>query len=177
MTDIKQELEISDDSGFIGIINDNLYQGFVDEDWELDEVLGRFKNQTNFGNCAIWSTGEPNFMSIHIVDKPSQTKSYRETITFIKVTNENLWLANYTDLTMVAQFESEKIPSNENSDLIIELKNGFYKLLIRQMFNPSDYNWESPPNPCFELIFQTVEKFENNNFENVIWWDVDNHKE
>lgn len=169
----KQKLEISDDSGFIGLINNDLYSGFVDEDWELEGILRRFTEQTNLGNCVIWSTGEPSFMSIHILDEPSQNEVFREVCSNIKVTNEKLWLVNYTDLTMVAQFESEKIPSNENSELEIPLENGAYRVTIRQKFNPENYNWKSSPNPCFEIIFSQLTKMETNYFDDVIWWQND----
>lgn len=169
----KQKLEISDDSGFIGIVNSELYNGFVDEDWELEDVLQRFTEQTNHGACAIWSTGEPNFMNVYILDEPSSKKVFRELQLNIKVTNEKLWLVNYTDLTMVAQFERSKIPSTENADLEIPMQNGNYNISIRQMFDPKKYNAKSPPNPCFEIVFSPVNKFEMNTLSQVLWWQDD----
>lgn len=169
----KQKLEITDNSGFIGVVNNDKYSGFVDEDWELEDVLKQFTNQTNEGNCVIWSTGEPNLMNVYVLDEASKSKPYRETQSIIRVTNEKLWLVNYTDLTMVAQFKDSKIPSTENSDLEIPIANGVYKLTLRQMFNPKDYNWEAPPKPCFEIVFNVFDGNVENEFKDVIWWKTD----
>lgn len=98
----KGRLEVFDESGFIGIVNSTLYQGFVGEDWELDEVLEKFRTQTNSGHCAIWSTGEPCDMAVQVLDSLSNHEAVRETILNIKVTDGCLWLVNYTDLTMAA---------------------------------------------------------------------------
>lgn len=169
----KGRLEISDDSGFIGIVNNDLYKGFVSEDWELDDVLKKFKTQTNLGHCAIWSTGEPYDMSVQILESLSGRNAIRETIINIQVTDGCLWLTNYTDLTMVAQFEDEPIPSKMNSHLKIELDTGNYLVHIRQMTDPKAYEWKEAPEYHFELVFQKQETFTENELETVLWWDED----
>ncbi|MCE7991345.1 MAG: hypothetical protein HEP71_05165 [Roseivirga sp.] len=169
----KGRLEISDESGFIGIINGDLYQGFVNEDWELDDVLEKFRTQTNRGHCAIWSTGEPYDMAVQLLESLSDQKAVREATINIQITDESLWLANYTDLTMAAQFEDEPIPSKMNSHLRIALDNGNYEVHIRQMTEPKAYEWKEAPEYHFELVFERQEAFEKNQFENVLWWDQD----
>lgn len=169
----KGRLEISDDSGFIGIINSHKYQGFVSEDWELDEVLEKFRTEINKGHCAIWSTGEPNAMSIQVLETPGKGRHFREAHFNIQVTENCLWLANYTDLTMVAQFENEPIPSDINSHLGINLENGSYDIHLRQMSDPEAYEWKADPAYHFELIFQKQEGFQANQLEHVLWWNLD----
>ena len=148
---LQQRLKLLDDSGIIGIINGELYEGFVHEDWELEDLFNKFVEQIQAGNAAIWSTSEPDLILLDILTKPSNKKAFRQIKTNIKVTNQKLWLVNYTDLTMVAQFQDESIPSLENSDLEIPLSNGNYQLTIRQMFAPKGYNRKTPPNHYFEM--------------------------
>lgn len=170
---MNKKLNISDDSGFIGLINSELYQSFVDEDWELEELLNRFQNETNSGHAAIWTTGVENFMTVEFLFNKSERKSHREVLSNLKVTNSKLYLTNYEDLTIAAQFEDEVLPSNHNSDLEIQIENGNYQLLIRQLFDPNDYDWEAVPNPCFEIVMDRVEQFQPNEFNKVIW-KIDN---
>lgn len=170
---LKGRLEVSDDSGFIGIINSDLYQGFVSNDWELDDVLEKFRTQTNLGHCAIWSTGEPSDMAVQVLASLSDRKAIREAVIYIQVTDGCLWLTNYTDLTMVAQFEDEPIPSEVNSHLKIELDNGCYLVQIRQMTDPEAYVWKDSPEYHFELVFQKQEAFSENQLKHVLWWDED----
>lgn len=171
--DVIQRLEIYDDSGFIGVVNRQLYEGFIREDWELEEIFERFRDQMNKGHCAVWSIGLEQLMSVENLDKQTERTSYREISVNIKVTDNCLWLTNYTDLTMAAQFKDELIPSKVHSELKISLVNGDYKLLIRQLFNPDTYDWDAPTYPCYELIFQPIEKFTANELKDVIWWDLD----
>lgn len=172
-SNIKQKLAIADDSGFIGLVNSELYQGFVDEDWELKDLMKRFKEQTNLGHATVWSTGVQNTMTVHILQQPSAKKHHRQTTSQIKVTNDTLWLVNYTDLSMLAQFDDETIPSRDNDDLSIPLKSGNYSITLRQMFDPEEYRWNNPPDPCFELTFTPTTKPAKNRFKDVIWWRED----
>ncbi len=167
---MNQNFEIYDDSGFLGIVNNSLYEGYVNEDWELEELFEKIRTQINLGNCVVWSTGYPNLMKLEIRDTSSLKKSFRDSYLNIKVTNDEVWLVNYTDLTMSAQFKDETIPSDENSDLRINLANGYYKVIIRQMFNPEDFE-EYNNSPNFEIIFQAIDKFEDNKCEKIIWWE------
>lgn len=164
-----KRLEISDDSGFIGLVNSELYQSFVHEDWELGELLQRFKSETNAGHAVIWSTGVENFQTVEFLFKKSDRVAFREVYTNLKVTNGKLYLTNYEDLSMAAQYEDELIPSNHNSDLEIQIENGNYEVIIRQLFDPNDYDWEAVPNPCFEVVLNRIEWFQPNEFDTVIW--------
>lgn len=70
------------------------------------------------------------------------------------MTGGQFFLTNYEDLTMAAQFETEKIPAVHNSDLCIKLDNGNYNFTIRQMFDPEDYEYEPKGKTNFEIIMQ-----------------------
>lgn len=170
----KEYIEIEDDSGFIGVVNAEHYSSFVHTDWEFKQLLLHFKEQTNLGNAAVWSTGEAHFMTLEVQKSSSESKAYRECYTKIKVTNNKLYFVSYNDLTMAAQFQEELIPSKENKALYIELQNGAYNLHIRQLFKPEEFDWQNPPLPCFELIFDPIDEFAPNQFEDVIWWQEDN---
>jgi hypothetical protein len=40
-------LTITDDSGFLGLVNANLYKPFVSEDWELSQLFNHFIYEMN----------------------------------------------------------------------------------------------------------------------------------
>src|SRR5450755_4135355 len=131
-------LKITDDSGFIAIANSDKYISFVDKDWELPQLLHHFVNEMNKDALIIWSTGMENDWTIDFLAKPSSKKSFRELNKSISVTDGQLFLTNYEDLTTAAQFREERIPSRHNSHLNIKLENGKYNITIRQMFDPDD---------------------------------------
>jgi hypothetical protein len=37
--------EVTDDSGFLALVDPQAYEGFVDEDWELEELIDRFRRE------------------------------------------------------------------------------------------------------------------------------------
>lgn len=166
----KKRLEIYDSSGFIGIVNAQLYKTFIDTDWELDQVLERFRTETNNSHCIIWSLGTQNLMTIDLVDEFSNKNAFRAIKTQIQVTNGVLYLVNYDDLTMCAQYEDEKLPSDLHSELKIALENGIYDAHLKQFFDPENYDVEHYPNPCFELQLKKTAIESKSNFDKVIWW-------
>jgi hypothetical protein len=137
-------LNIFDQDGFIAIVNTDKYSSFVDNDWELDQLMAHFINQMNQDSFVIWATNyQGGDWQVKITDKPSNDKVYRQFSKTIQVTTGELYLTNYTDLTMAAQFADEKVPSKHNSNLFVKIPNGKYELQIRQMFDPkiSTMNW------------------------------------
>ena len=97
-------LNITDDSGFLAVANVDKYNSFVSEAWELPQLLGHFVDEMNENTVIVWATGFENEWTIDVLESPSDKKSYREFTQSIEVTNGKLFLTNYEDLTMAAQF-------------------------------------------------------------------------
>ena len=164
-----KKLRITDDSGFLAIVNSDTYKSFVDEDWELTQLMRHFVAEMNNKNIIFWATGTQNEWTVSFVDKSSSKKAFREFTSTINVTTEKLYLTNYEDLTMSAQFEDTKIPAKHNSDLTIKLENGLYNLTIRQLFDPEDYDYEAEGKVNFEIVIQKTEK-EIDEIDKIYWW-------
>ncbi|WP_131725363.1 hypothetical protein [Chryseobacterium sp. Leaf180] len=164
-----KKLKISDDSGFLAIVNSDTYKSFVDEDWQLNQLMQHFIDEMNNKNIIFWATGNQSNWTVSFVDKPDNKKAFREFTSTITVTDEKLYLTNYDDLTMSAQFEDTKIPAKHNSDLIIKLENGLYNLTILQLFDPEDYDYEADGKTNFEIVMQRTEK-ETEKINKIYWW-------
>lgn len=168
-TPIINKLKINDDSGFLAIVNSDTYQSFVDENWELTQLMNHFVDEMNKNSIIFWATSSENEWTILFLDKPSDNKSFREFTKTINITNEQLHLTNYEDLTMAAQFEKHKIPADHNSDLTIKLDNGLYDLTIRQMFDPEDYDYEAGGKINFEIVMRKTTK-QLHKIDEIYWW-------
>lgn len=163
-------LKVTDDSGLMAIVNAEKYNSFVDADWQLTELMQRFVDEMNNYNLIIWSTGLENNWIVNFMDEPSDNKAFREFSKAIEVTDGQLYLTNYEDLSYVAQFEDEILPRRHNNDLFIKLDNGEYMLTIRQMFDPDDYDYETDENVGFEIIVQTKKQKKEELVREVFWW-------
>jgi len=148
--------KITDDSGFMAIADPDKYQSFVNEDWEFDELQERFVEEMRNNTLVIWATGVGNIWTARFLDRPSDVTPFREFRKVIEVTHGRLVLTNYEDLTMAAQFESEKIPSKHNSDLLVQLDNGRYMVYVRQMLHPYK-SFDLPSGTIhFEIVISPV---------------------
>jgi hypothetical protein len=163
-------LTITDDSGFLGLVNANLYKPFVSEDWELSQLFNHFIYEMNDDHLILWASGSENVSKVNFVNKRSEIKSYREFCKTIKVTNGKIFLTNYEDLTMAAQYADEKIPAKNKGDLYIDLDNGRYEFQVRQLFDPEDYNYEPKGQINFEIVVQADLNKKIQKVDKVFWW-------
>lgn len=147
-------LQISDDSGFVAIVNTARYHSFVDQDWEMAQLFHHFVSEMNNEHIIIWATGAENVWEVALLDKPTTQEAFRTFTKTICVTNGQLFLTNYEDLTMAAQFTDEKLPGQHNADLAIPLNNGNYRCTIRQLFDPAASDSHPGDKPHFEIIIQ-----------------------
>jgi len=164
------KLTIIDNDGFLALVDTNRYQSFVTEDWEFEQLISHFIDQSNKGNMIMWRTGySGDKWIVNFEQEKSDKIAFREFETQIEVTDESLYITEYADLTMAASYEDSKIPSNHNSDLVINLENGIYNVLVRQLFNPDlDY---SDIQEHFEIVLEKVTEKSNNGIDNIMWFD------
>ena len=157
--------KITDDSGFLALVDSNAYSTFVKENWELDLLFNHFVSEMNKGCFIIWQTNNlgGGFWNCEFLQEKTNKKSTREFSSKIKITDGKLYLTNFEDLTMAASYPEQKIPASHNSDLHYELDNGVYNITVRQLFDPNDYENEVEVN--FEFV---IEKESSSIIENGI---------
>ena len=165
-----QDFTITDNSGFLAILNADKYNSFVNGQWKYSQLLKHFVDEMNNNHLIIWATGLENEWTVNFSDKPTNKKAFREFSKTIEVTNERLFLTNYEDLTMAAQFEDEKIPAKQNADLYIQLDNGEYEITVRQLFDPKDYEYDAERKVNFEIIIQPGIQKASDEVDKIFWW-------
>ncbi|MDR6568331.1 hypothetical protein MRBLMN1_002653 [Chitinophaga ginsengisegetis] len=158
-----REFRIGDEDGFIGIVNATAYHSFVDNDWELGQLFRHFTQAINDETLIVWETSPGGGdWTVEFLESASGKDAFRQFESSIVVTDDRLYLTNYTDLTMAAQFEDCVIPDKLNADLYITLTPGRYHCTVRQMFVPGDEG------DRFEVILQpTTQK--GDNVSDVYW--------
>lgn len=166
-----QKLSITDDSGFLAIVNASLYTSFIDEDWELTELFNHFVSEMNKDSVIVWATGSENEWTLAITDKASGKKAFRQFSKSIFVTDEKLYLTNYEDLTNAAQFEDVGLPAKHNSGLVIPLENGLYNVTVRQMFDPENDDYNAKGKVNFEIVIAKTDA--STERIDKVWWQAD----
>lgn len=165
--------QITDDSGFLAIVNPARYHSFIKSDWEFEDLVQRFKLEMKNNNLVIWSTGKENTWKVQVLDAFSGTEAFRQFDKLIEVTGNKLLFTNYEDITMAAQFEHEPMITARNKNQLFEIKNGVYTVSVRQMSDPEDYEAILPnENADFEIVFTpfAAEERVDEHIDNIIWW-------
>jgi len=164
-------LEISDDSGFLGIANYHRYQSFLSTDWDFEMIKEKIIAEMNSLNLLFWGTGMESTWKVKIDNKPSEKEAFREEKGVIEVTDGKLYLTNYETLTMAAKYRKIKLPEKHQEHLSIELENGKYMVKFRQMVDPEIIHLESQ-NYGFEIVLMKIVNLPEiyvNNCKKIFW--------
>lgn len=127
------------DTNFIGVANVDTYKSFVDEDWELDNLLQHFGGEMKLGHILVFQMTDKGIqyswrVDVRVGTEEITNKYFRKAVGYMEVTENQLYLVDYDCLTMSAQFEDNKVPDQNCSKYKIEMKNGFYKVEIVQYY-------------------------------------------
>lgn len=91
--------------------------------------LNDFLLNTNSDNLIVFDTGYEEEWTFEFLFNKETNKSYfRKFEQSIEITDERLYLVNWTDLTSSLQFEDTALPGKDDCNLFVKLGNGFYRL-------------------------------------------------
>jgi hypothetical protein len=163
--------QISDDASFLGLINTDLYESFIDEDWEFEDIEVRIIRECQKGHLLFWGTSVPNLWMVRICNQASSTNAFKSFKGKVKVSNSKLYLINYDAITLAAHFEDEQLPPSDLEALHVTLDNGIYDVDVRQLFDP-ERDVMADESLGFEIVLQkslTTASFPLNPFKELVW--------
>lgn len=117
-----------DEDGFFCLVAPDAYRGFVDGDWQLEQLLTHFVGQMREGTLFVAYPGPDDADEVvAVADGPCDAPTLREAAGTVHVGAGGLWLTDYTQLTMAAQFDDEaptavgaiRLPVQEGSQRVI----------------------------------------------------------
>ena len=166
-----QQLKIIADGSITAIANAEKYNETLKNQtrWTWKQVNDFFLD-TNRDHLIVFQTAWENEWIFEFMINETTTKTaFRQFEHSIEVTEENLYLVNWTDLTSSLQFENTQIPDKINKDLRIEIPNGFYKVTVKQLFDHDDYHYDSENKVSY--IVELMSETDNPEIkaEKIIW--------
>jgi len=148
-------LEVTDDSGFLAVIDPDAYQGFVASDWDLDALQLRFREQMAARRLLIWGTGQEGSWTVRVQLGPDTSQGFREVSGSIVSTKGRLLLTNYESLTMAAQYDDVRLPERHQADLVITVPPGAYRCRVVQHTEHDHGGQEGAP-PDFTISLENT---------------------
>jgi hypothetical protein len=146
-------LEVTDDSGFLAVVVPASYEGFVEVDWQFDQLFRHFVAQMTRRSLLIWGTGLEGFWRVDVRRRRSLVRGFREVVGPIRVAGGAVLVTNYEALTMAAQFWDVRLPERHQQSLLVEFPDGEYDCRVVQMFDPCESESAGPGKPDFILEF------------------------
>jgi hypothetical protein len=132
---LNQQITISDDSGFLALVDPDAYQSFVDEDWSFSQLLDHFKAEMSAHHLLIWATGREDVWRLQITTT-AWSCGYRAVTGSIVTMKGRLLLTNYDDLTLAAQFREVLLPQLHQTGQVCTISPGAYSCRIVQTVAP-----------------------------------------
>lgn len=152
-------LQVTDDSGFLALVDPDAYAGFVAEDWALDDLVAHFREQMASRRLLIWGTGQEGCWTVQVLRSRRGRAGLRELAGSIVASKGRLLLTNYESLTMAAQFRDVRLPEAHQADLVLEVPPGSYRCRIVQHVREAA-NWATGCEPEFSLEIEPAEVLE-----------------
>ena len=144
--------KITDDSGFLAVIDPDAYQGFVHAEWTWEIIQKHFIREMRARRLLIWNTGMENFWKVDVSLAKVRTPGFRDIVGSIRASKGRLLLTNYDSLTMAAGYSDVRLPQAEEQEQVLTVSAGLYDCRIIQLSDPdSDAPFEEPVNFIYEF--------------------------
>ena len=140
-----EKLNIIADGSIIAIANTTKYNDTLSfrQHWSWKD-LSNFILEQNKDNLIIFNTAWDDEWTIGFsINKITDASFFRKFEQSIEVTDGTLYLVNWTDLTSTLQFEDTKLPDEINETLKISIENGFYSVVVKQLFDHEDFDHDA----------------------------------
>lgn len=147
------KLQVTDDSGFLALIDPDAYSGFVAEDWALEHILARFHEEMAARHLLIWGTGQEGCWTVEVSLSRAVEAGIREVAGSIVATKGRLLVTNYESLTMAAQFSDLTLPEAHQTALVVEVPSGLYRCRVVQHAREAG-NWAEGCDAEFHIELQ-----------------------
>jgi len=149
---------LGNDPAYLAIIDIARYPKDL-PDWNFTTLTAKLVGAMNDGAAIAWGTPQDS-LTVRLTMTPLDASTKRRvdaTTVGRLVTAGSLCLANYTSLTMCAQFEDCAFPQRE--DFAFELRPGSYDVEIHRLFAHADGEQfaELPPGDHYVVVVTPAE--------------------
>jgi hypothetical protein len=134
------KLRVTDDSGFLALIDPDSYAGFIGSDWEPDDLRALFYREMAARHLLIWGTGQEGRWTVEVSASQPPGVAIRDVVGAIVSSHGRLLVTNYESLTMAAQSRDVILPEAHQSDLIVRIEPGAYRCrVVQTALEPGDW--------------------------------------
>ena len=166
-----QKIDIIDDDGIIAIANVSAYNATLSFRENLSwKELNEFILDKNKESLFVFATGSENEWTLKfLINEESNKPIFRKTEQFLEVTGNTLYVVSWGNLTCTLQFRDTLLPDKFNKDLKVKINNGLYRVVVKQLFDPEDYEYDAENKENFIVELFSVDSTNKNRIETIAW--------
>ena len=166
-----QKIDIIDDDGIIAISNVSAYNATLSFRENLSwKELNEFILDKNKESLFVFATGSENEWTLKfLINEESNKPIFRKTEQFLEVTGNTLYVVSWGNLTFTLQFRDTLLPDKFNKDLKVKINNGLYRVVVKQLFDPEDYEYDAENKVNFIVELFSVDSTNKNRIETIAW--------
>jgi len=166
-----QKIDIIDDDGIIALANIQTYNATLNfrEKWTWRELNEHLLDK-NKESLFVFSTGREDEWTLKfLINEESNKSFFRKTEQYLEVTDNVLYVISWGDLTCTLQFPDTLLPDDSNKDLKVKISNGLYRVVVKQLFDPEDYEYDAENKVNFIVELFLVKSTNKNKIESIVW--------
>jgi hypothetical protein len=152
--------EVSDDDGFLGLLDPDAYAGFVGE-WTVDTLLAQLQTQMRERRLLLWGTGREDIWRVRVELGTTPPRGFREVTGPIVSTGGRLLLTDWGAITMAATYSDTRLPEPHDRKLLVEVPPGAYRCTVVQIDDPDADIRNDPylqPNADFVVVLTRTDE-------------------
>ncbi|TDG36422.1 hypothetical protein EZJ43_07845 [Pedobacter changchengzhani] len=166
-----QKINIIADGSIIAIANTKKYNETLNNqtNWSWKQ-LNTFLLETNKDNLVVFDCAYGEEWTFEFsINKENKQDFFRKFEQSIEITDNALHLITWTDLTSSLQFKNTTLPEELNNDQKINIENGFYRVIVKQLFDHEDDDYD--PENKTSYIVELMSEIKNPDIkaETIIW--------
>lgn len=131
-----QRYEVTDDRGYLAVVDPDAYETFVSHDWDDDQIRAHFLEQMRRERILVWCSGMEETWDVEVTHGRTNRRGFREAEGPIRCTRGRLLFTSFDSLSMAAQFADVTLPEAHERDQVLELPIGEYRCRVVQTHDP-----------------------------------------
>jgi hypothetical protein len=143
-------LTVTDDSGYLALIDCAAYQGFVSDDWTFEDLTGHFASGMARRELLVWDCADwGDTYTVSVRQGFSAEQGFRTVTGSVNATRGKIHLLSYASLSSAAEDRDVDLPEDHEAKNVIVVTPGIYKLRIVQTYNPEKAATRAEGTPHF----------------------------
>lgn len=130
-------LRISDDDGYLAVVDPDAYDAYIGPDWTFHELEQRVLREMREHHLLVWGSGGEGEWLVLVSSEPVAVTDEDSVVGRIDVAAGRLLVTSFSSLSMAAQFDDVHLPESHEGAQIVHVPVGSYSCRVIRFRSPT----------------------------------------